>query len=170
MKSLIVIFAVIAIAVTVQVSSSRPEIYPAAVLQPGEGSTNNIVSALVGAYDPYDDCVGKWQYIWPRKTAGNGEVEKMGVAADPANLPYGTRVRFLDQHICRFIHETDPTNDTCILTVDDTGQAAIDDTQRGMLHLELRVPRRTPNENAHQRAKSFGRFDNTKVEIIPLEL
>ena len=136
------------------------------LLQPPK--KGDVINVLALAYDPYDDCVGKWQFVWPRKTPGGSEVETLGLGADPKIFSYGTIIKFHDPAICKFITETDKTNISCTLPVDDTGGAALEDTTRYIYHLELRVPRRSdfPNENAHKRALSFGRHTDTEIEII----
>lgn len=123
------------------------------------------------AYCPYDKCVGDGPYIFPRKTPGGGSAEKIGFGADPKIFPYGTRIKLYDPAMCKFIRETDPNDEdaqNCIVTVDDTGHAAKDATAQGIFHLEFRVPRRTPSEDAHARALSFPRRDAAEIEIISM--
>ena len=160
MRFLILLFDM-AIGLSLLSVISSPEEIPHTISPP-------VLRALLLAYDPYDGCVGEWQYVWPRKTPGGRDPEKIGLGADPKKYPYGTRIKLFDPGVCKFIRETDPYDEDgklCILTVDDTGQAALDDANN---HFELRVPRRKnhPDEDAHARALSLGRHDNIEFEIV----
>ena len=86
----------------------------------------------VTAYCPCKKCCGK--FADGKTSIGKNAWKTLGVAADPAVLPYGTKLEIPG---------------IGIRTVDDTGGAMRQSTKKGICHIDIRF-------HNHEAAKKFG--------------